>query len=206
MRWWIWPLSGNPFNFRVFMTSQRLCDELMTLWCLTKIFGSDWETLTWTQSKARFGNKGRNKPSDKPSDEDEGETVLQPLWNFACVQLISTQKKHIWDSICWTVGFSKCCSSSLIPDSHWRICSVWQLWPLSTLYLVTCSWQAETPWWCHLDAQSMSFFFSESRTDSSKPSITDDTWIQAAASCCRVFLYYKKKEKQLTGWSERGRV
>lgn len=77
------------------MTSQRLCDELMTLWCLTKIS----EAI----GKHGRGHKAERdlETKERPRGEEEGETVFQPLWNFACVQLISTQKKYIWDSLCF---------------------------------------------------------------------------------------------------------
>lgn len=50
-----------------------------------------------------------------------GNVEMKFDFYFACVQFITTQRKYIWDSICWTVGFTdftKFCSNSLIPDSH----------------------------------------------------------------------------------------
>lgn len=52
----------------------------------------------------------------------------------------------------------------------------------------------EIPWWCHHDGVTLKHrvcpFFSESRTDSSKSSLTDDMLMIRAASCRRVFNIY----------------
>lgn len=107
--WWIGSEVETCSNS---CASQRLYDELMTLWYLTKIF--DIIGKHWRGHKAKHDLETK----ERPSDEEEGETVSQPLWKCwneiwlllcLCTIHYRAEKIHLGFNLldCWIHGFYK---------------------------------------------------------------------------------------------------